>query len=1027
MGLTAFALKNSRLTLAFVIAVVALGITFYANYPRQEDPTIVVREAIVTAAFPGMAPTRVEDLITRPIEQAIREIPEVDELRSDSKTGLSIVHVTLGDEYTDLQPIWQRLRDRMGDIQGDLPDGTRGPQVNDEVGLTAIATIALWADGFDLAEMAEVAKDLRDAIYGLEGIKKVEIFGAQDERIFLNVSNARLAELGLSPAILIDTLQRQNIVLPGGTVDASGVNVVIEPSGNLETVADIRSVPFTVPETGEILQLGDVADIRRGFVDPPEKPVFHNGRPAIVLSVSIVSGVNAVAFGERLTERIRAFEAGLPIGYVLDYATFQPDLIQTAVNSAAVNVYQTLVIVLLVVMVFLGLRTGLIVGAIVPLTMLLAIIVMRFFEIDLQRISIAAMIIALGLLVDNGIVVAEDIRRQTDAGTPRHDAARATGRTLALPLLTSSMTTMLAFLPMMLSIGAAGEYTRSLSQVIIIVLFGSWFLAMTVTPSLCTWFLGAPKAAPPAKTAPDPGAMQRSYRSLLRFVLRARLPFMALMVAAFAGALVLFQGISKEFFPASDRNQFLVYVDLPAGSSIRETEAVVRALTARFADHEASPDVVSATGYVGDGGPRFFLSLSPIDPDPHLGFVVVTTTTTEAVPGLIAKLRDEGAERFPQARLRVKPMWLGPTETGLIEVRITGPDADHLYEKARDVEAALRAVPGTLNVENDWENQILKLRIEVDQARAQRAGLDSQSIAVSLSGFISGNAVTDFREGDLIIPIVIRGADDERGQLATLQSLTVHSPTTGATVPLPQIATIRPEWQFGRIKHLDQERTVTVRARHQTMKAEELADTLLPTLETLDLKRGHRWQFGGELESAAEAQSNLFASMPYCLAAIVVLLIWQFNSFRRPLIILLTIPLSFIGAVAGLLAMGAPFGFMAILGLFSLAGIIINNGIVLIDRIEEERAAGLEIAAALEAACLARLRPILMTTVTTVLGLLPLILFGGPLWYGMANVIAFGLAVGTVLTLGVVPVLYSLMFAFRRAGRDMPAPAPAPA
>lgn len=1015
-GLTSFALNNARLTIVFTAAIAVLGVLLYLDYPRQEDPTIRIREAIVTAAFPGMSPTRVEDLLTRPIEQAVREIPEVSEIRSDAKTGVTIVKVSIGDQYTDLQPIFQRLRDRMSDLAPELPDGTRGPFVNDEVGLTAIATIALWSEGFSQAEMADVAKDLRDSLYSLDGIKKVELYGQQTERVFLNLENARLAELGLSPAILIDTLQKQNIVLPGGTLDANGVNVVIEPSGSFESVDEIRAVPFQVPQTGEILRLADVVDVERAYADPPEKPVFHNGREAVIASVSIVDGVNAVAFGERLTQRLRDFEAGLPVGYVLEYATYQPDLIETSVNGAVVNVYQTLAIVLVVVMAFLGLRTGLIVGAFVPLTMLLAIVIMRMLGIELQRISIAAMIIALGLLVDNGIVVAEDIRSRIDQGMDRRAASIAAGRTLAVPLLTSSLTTILAFLPMMLSIGSAGEYTRSLSQVITILLLGSWFLAMTVTPSLCNWFLPAPKGAQGVVQPAEPGAAQRIYGRILSGLLRIRLPFLALLVTALVGSVMLFQGVQKEFFPSSDRNQFLVYVDLPAGSSIHETTRVIRDMTAWLSDEGEPSGVASATGYVGDGGPRFFLSLAPLDPDPHLGFVVVNTTTPEAVAPLIEKLRSEGPDRFAEARLRVKPMWLGPSESGLVEVKLTGTDAAHLYENARAVEAILRNIPGTVNVENSWENQILKIRVDVDQARARRAGVTSNDIAASLASFVSGTTVTDYRESDLVIPVVVRGSDAERTQLSMLQSLTVHSASTGASVPLPQIAQIRPQWQFGRIKREDQVRTVTIRAKHRDLTAAALAGRIAPELDALTLRPGHSWRFAGEIENAAEAQANLFATMPYCLAGIVILLIGQFNSFRRPAVILLTIPLSFIGAVLGLVVMGASFGFMAILGLFSLAGIIINNGIVLIDRIEEERASGLAVNPAIIAACQARLRPILMTTVTTVLGLLPLILFGGALWYGMANVIAFGLAVGTVLTLGVVPVLYSLFFNPR--GRD---------
>ena len=371
-------------------------------------------------------------------------------------------------------------------------------------------------------------------------------------------------------------------------------------------------------------------------------------------------------------------------------------------------------------------------------------------------------------------------------------------------------------------------------------------------------------------------------------------------------------------------------------------------------------------------------------------------------------------------------MWLGPSEAGLVEIRLSGTDSSLLYSQAQRLETAFAAIPGILNVQNDWENQVLKLRVNVDQERARRAGVTSEDIANSLASFISGATVTDFREEDLVIPVVLRGVDVERGQLSMLQSLSIYASATDTVVPLPQVADIVPEWQFGRIKRFNQERTITVGGVHRTMSAGELAALLQPTIDDLNLKSGHRWEFGGELESSSTAQANLFATMPLCLAGIVFLLIWQFNSFRRPAIILLTIPLSFIGAVAGLVVMGAPFGFMAILGLFSLAGIIINNGIVLIDRIEEERRAGLGVEAALKAASAARLRPILMTTVTTVLGLLPLILFGGPLWYGMANVIAFGLAVGTVLTLGVVPVLYSLMFDFRRDGTPaLPVSSPA--
>lgn len=1010
-GITRFALTNSRVTIVFTLLVAIMGVLIYLDYPRREDPSITIREAIVTARFAGMAPTRVEDLITRPIEEAVREIPEVDEIRSDSRTGVSIIHVGVRDEVTDLEAVWRALRDAMSDVAAELPDGVDGPYVNDDVGLTAVASIALWADGFSLSELNNVAEDLRADLYTLEGVRSVELFGVQDERIFIEMSNARLAEYGVSPGVIVDALRTQNIILPGGVVDASGVNVVIEPSGDFESVDDIADVMFTIPTTGDVARVSDIADVRRTFVDPPERPVFFNGEPAIVLAVSILDGVNSVEFGRRLTRQVEIAENALPIGYVLEFATFQPELVEAAVAGAVNNLYQTLAIVLVVVMVFLGVRTGLIVGAIVPLSMLLAIIVMRLLDIELQRVSIAAMIIALGLLVDNGIVVAEDIRTRLSSGQSRKDAASAAGATLALPLLTSSLTTMLAFLPMLLSVGSAGEYTRSLSQVIIIVLFASWLLAMTATPSMCAWFLPASGSArAPDRQRETHGIAVRVYAGLLRGLLHIRLPFLALMMAGLVGAGILFQGVPKAFFPESDRNQFLVYLDMPAGSSVHETQRVVEGVSRWLDREEDNPEVTSNIAYVGDGGPRFYLSLSPMDPEPHHGFIVVNTASARDVPALVERTREHILETYPEARGRVKPMWMGPSEAGLVEVRISGPDAEHIYERAQAVEAAMRGVPGAINVENDWENPILKLRVEVDQARARRAQVTSEEIAMSLSAFLSGSQVTDYREGDAIIPVVIRGDEDDRAGLSALQSIEVFSVARGVNVPLLQIADIVPEFQFGRIRRLDQVRTVTVRGVHRRMSANDFAAVLQPALDGLDLERGHEWVWGGEIENSAEAIGRLFSTMPYCLAAIVALLIWQFNSFRRPLIILLTIPLSFIGAAAGLVIMQATFGFMAILGLFSLAGIIINNGIVLIDRIDQERAEGASVRDAIVNAAAARLRPIVMTTVTTVLGLLPLILFGGALWYGMANVIAFGLAVGTLLTLGVVPVLYSLFF-----------------
>jgi len=1009
INITRFSLNNSRLTILFLLLVVFTGVFVYLDYPKQEDPSIVIREAVVMASFPGMSPERVEDLITRKLEEKIREIGEVDEITSDSKTGISLIHVIIKDQFADLQPIWQDLRNKMVDVTPELPKGTQGPFIDDEFGLTSIADIAIWSDGFSMAEMREVARNTRDRLYTLKGIRKVELYGVQKERIYLEFANSKLAKLGLTPGIIGQTLKEQNILLPGGKVNVYGQEVIVEPSGNFNDVDAIAEVMIPIPGTEKVTPLRDVVTIIRDYVDPPEKPVYFNGRQAIILSISIMEGVNSIEFGERLTHKVRTIEQALPIGYKFDFATYQPSLVEVAVNGAISNLMQTLVIVLAVVIVFLGLRTGLIVGSFVPMAMLLGLIIMSYMDIELQRMSIASMIIALGMLVDNGIVVAEDIRTRMEAGQERLEAVTQAGDTLAVPLLTSSLTTILAFATMLLADGNTGEYTLSLAQVVTIVLMASWFLAMYMTPAMCFWFM---KVTPVKKGEPqvDPyaGRFYIAYQNFLHTVLSNRIIVIGLLIAGMAIAGYAFRFVVTEFFPAGDRNQFLVYLDLPAGTRADSTAESVQQLTDWMDDKASNPEITGTIAYVGAGGPRFFLSLSPMDPDQHLSFIIVNTETTEQVPEMVARVRKYILEHIPEARGRVKAMWLGASETGLLEIRIKGPDNEVLLSKAQHLQDKLHSIPGTLDIEQDWENKLWKIEVQIDQARARRAGLTSQEIADSLSAYLDGAEITDYREGDIIIPIVGRGLEEERMQVSHVRSINVYSNQRKTTVPLLQVADIMPRPEFSRIKRFDQQRTITVSAKHQTLKAGELFDALLPAIDTLDLSPEYHWEIGGELEDSAKAQAYLFEWMPACFLLIIVLLVWQFNSFRRAAIIIITIPLTFIGAVMGLLVMSAPFGFMVILGLLSLAGIIINNGIVLLDRIAIECDAGKPPYEAVIAAAIARFRPILMTTLTTILGLLPLILSKDPLFYGMACVIAFGLLVGTILTLVVVPVLYSL-------------------
>ena len=1009
MNITRLALANSRITILVTLFVIAMGITTFLSYPSAEDPTIVIRSASVSVSNPGMSAERVEELITKPLEAAMREIAEIDEIKSTSKAGESFVDLTIHDWVDDLQAVFQGIRNKASDVRSQLPSSAQEPVVNDEKGLTSVATIALWADGFSLAEMRDLARDVRDRLYTLSGVRKVQLLGIQAERIYLEFSPEKLAGLGVSPKQLFDTLAQQNIVEPGGSISAGGRSVLIEPSGDLESIDELRGVVIAVPDSDRIVRLDEIVDIRRDYIDPPKFPAFFNDRPAIVLSVSSTEGVNNVEFGRRLKDLIGEIQQEVPIGYRFDFATFQPDLIEAAVGSAVTNVYETLGIVFAVVLIFLGVRTGLIVGSFVPLTMLLGIIVMRYFEIELQRMSIAAMIIALGMLVDNGIVVAEDIRVRLQNGVDRVQAATEAGRTLAIPLLTSSLTTIFAFSPMLLIEGSSGDYVRSLSQVVSILLLASWFLSMTVMPAMCAWFMKVSEKSAPATEAYS-GLLYRMYVSVLNGLMRARLVFIAVLILLLYGSIQLLGLVKTEFFPLGDRNQFLVYMDFEAGIEPRDVEPNLRKLTRWLSDRKANPEVTSNVGYIGFGGPRFFLALSPVDPDPHRAFVLVNTRSTKDVRPLIDRVNAFLDKNIPAARSDAKQMWFGATEPGIVKIRLVGPDADVLVNASRSIVDSFYSIPGTVGIKQDWENKTLKLIVDVDQTRARRAGVTSTDVAAALGASFAGTTVTDFREGDKILPIMVRGEANLRHSLAGLQRILIYSAGSKSFVGLAQVANVRGEWQFGRIKRQEQQRTLTIEARNPDVPAPKLFAAIKPTLDKLDLPAGTKWEIGGEIEDQEEANENLFGFLPLALAGIAVLLIGQFNSFRKGGIILLTIPLILIGGALGLFVMQAPYGFMVLLGFFSLAGIVINNGIVLIDRIQIEQAGGLAPYDAVVTACQARLRPILMTTLTTALGLVPLILFGGALFYGMASVIAFGLIVATALTLGFVPVLYTLLF-----------------
>ncbi|MEW6995158.1 efflux RND transporter permease subunit [Colwelliaceae bacterium MEBiC 14330] len=999
---------NYRKSVFLILAVLLVnGFFAYFTLPAQEDPTITIREAIVSTSFPGMAPDRVEYLITKKLEEEIRKIPEVKEIKSSSATGVSIIHVKVYDRYFNLDDIWQNLRNKVAAAHNNMPAGTHMPFVNDEFGDVSVVTLALTANGFDLGDMYDMAQHIRDTLYGVEGTKKIDILGRQEERIFLEASNAKLAQLGISPQSLISELQKQNIVRSGGQINTGAISFIVEPSGNFNNIEDIGNSYINIPNSEDFIALKDIVTLRRDFIDPPNQIAYQNGDPAIFFAISMLPDDNILEYAPRVIAKLEEIEATLPIGYNINVATYQAEQVEKTINGVSINVLQTLAIVLVVVIIFLGLRTGLIVGAIVPFVMLTTLSIMQFSDMKLERMSLATLIISLGLLVDNGIVIAEDFKRRLEAGISRYNAMLQGSKELALPLLSSSVTTILFFLPLMLAEHVAGEYTRSISLVILITLLTSWVLALFVTPLLCYFFITLPQNNPNAAKK-EPGKLYHYYEQFLHGLLNNKTLFMSAMIALFFAAIFSMQFVAKQFFPDSDRTQILVNIDLPNGTSAKETNRQMKAIFAWLDDTERFDFIESYSAYVGFSGPRFVMSLNPEDPAQNKGFIVLNVRANTDISAMTLQLDQQIEHDFPNVSARVSKMFLGPSDSNTIKIQVKGPDKTVIYKKAQQIMSVLHEVPNTLDIRTDWENLITKVDVQIDQHRAKRSGLTSDEIAQALEGYFSGSKITEFREGDNVIPVVLRAEQAERQSLDRLRTLNIYSNKTGQTVPLFQVANLAPYNQFSIIHHEDLFRTISIQARNTEMAAEDLKLIIDEKIQALaeDLPVNHVIEYDGVIKESQEAQKALGASMPIVLGLILILLVAQFNSFRQAAVITLTIPLSFIGAVLGLFLMQAPFGFMVTLGLYSLAGIIINNAIVLIDRIKIETASGKPQYQAVVDACLTRLRPIAMTTITTIMGLLPLIIGEDPLFYGMANVIAFGLGIGTILTLAVVPVLY---------------------
>jgi len=1006
--LTKWSIENHRFTLTAVVLLVLAGVLAYFNMPRAEDPSYEVRTARVTTFYPGANPVQVEHLITDPLEKAIQEIPELDYVESESYFGVSKIDVTIDDRYRGMRPIWDNLRRKVDRVRPQLPAGVIGPIVDDEFGDVYGTLIAITGEGYSYAELKDIADNARDELLRLSDVSKVIFYGEQEERVFVDYNPARLAELGLSAGQLSEILSATNIIKPGGHVNTALEQIIVEPSGNFESLSDLKETVINIPGTTEVVYLKDIAEISTGYVEPANQLVRYSGEPGLVLAVSMKEGGNIIELGAQIEEVVDRMRETYPVGVEFNIAAFQTDVVDEIIQGFSINLLESVLIVIAVMLLSLGFRLGILVATLIPTVILITFCIMSMWGITLDQISLAALVISLGLLVDNAIVVNESVSVEVAKGKPVKDAAIDVCREMRRPLLIASLSISAAFLPIYLANSSAGEYTESIFQVVFIALMTSWVLSMTMVPVLATRFIRPPKKE---RKNRNPLVKLRPYYSrFLQFTLRHRFAALlvvgGLIVLAFGGFMI----VPNSFFPKNERPMFLIEIELPASARIETTSAVAAAFEEQLAMRD---DVIDWTTYIGRGLPRFILSLSPEGLRPEYAVLLVNSTSNEAANEAIAELQEWGDEIFLDATIRMRRLDYGPYVKHPVEIRLYGRDYEELMFLSNQIKGDLSEISGTINISDNWGRPVKKLVVDVDQSAALRAGVTSLDVANSLQTYLTGIETTGFRREEDVIPTLLRSEVPDRTSASNLAGLSVFSQAdNNVVVPLTQVASIDVVWEPPKIFRRDRLRMVKVYADLAPgYEADTILKQLLPTLEkqARQWPPGYFYEVGGENEESDKASKSINSKIPIALLVILLLLMAQFNSLRCTAIVLATIPLGLVGVIFGLLVTGNSMGFITFLGIIALSGIVMNNAIVLIDRIRLEiRRAGTQMEG-IVAAAERRFVPILLTTATTVGGMFPLITGGGPMFSPMAVAIVFGLLAATSLALFVVPILYSLL------------------
>ncbi len=1057
-NLSRWAVTHPSFILFLILASCAAGFQAYLQMGRAEDPSFTIKTAIVSASWPGATAEELQRQVAERIEDKLRQTPHLDYLRTYCLPERLLILVQLRDTTPRKQvdDIWYQVRKKLSDIQHSMPRGVIGPSVDDEFGDVYSAIYSFTGDDYSAAELKRVVEAARKRLLAVADVEKIDLIGEQSEKVFVEFSHRKLATLGISPRQIFENISQQNALTPSGKIDTENDRIYLRVDGAFDAVQSINSVP--IQANGKTLRIGDHAEVRRGYQDPPDFAVRYNGKPSVALGVVMSKGGNVVALGESLAKAMEVVQSEIPAGVSIDSIAYQPGVVEESVGEFLRSFVEALLIVLLVSFLSLGFRTGIVVALSVPSVLAISLVVMNAIGMDLDRISLGALILALGLLVDDAIIAVEMMAVKLEQGYSRVEAATFAWSSTALPMLSGTMITVAGFLPVGFANSAAGEYAGGIFWVVGISLITSWFVAVVFTP-----YLGV-KLLPERHADDNSHSLSATYQSrfyrLLRWIVTVcvRNPRKIIFVTfiAFVASMIGFSNLQQQFFPRSSRPELMVDVKMPEGSSFEATSTMVQQFEELIAKHELGPeeipvepndtffhklfvasawlhcaklehskfDVLHYTSYIGSGSARFFLALNPDLPNPSFAKIVVQTSGVAARERLRAKLlADVAADpRFASPRLRILRLDFGPPIGFPVQFRVIGPDRDQVYKIASEVRDVMRTEPAAIDVNLEWGEPSKMIRLIVDQDRARSMGLNTEEISSNLQTLLSGVPIAQYREGTESVEVVARAVPDERLKLDALPDLSLFT-STGRAVPLSQVAKVSYELESPILWRRNQETMLTVRADPADgVQAPDITNRIYPKLADIiqNLPPGYRIEKGGAIEESVKANIALFQVFPVMILVMLTFLMLQVQDFRKAFLVFGIAPLGLIGAVAFLHLFNAPFGFVALLGVIALAGMDMRNSIILIDQIEQDMSQGLTEWEAVIESAVRRARPVILTAATAILAMIPLTrsVFWGP----MAIAIMGGLSVATFLTLLNLPALYVLLFRVRPAAKTKAIP-----